>query len=160
MTETTGDERRAQFTTGLRQIADWLDEHPEVPLPPSFATSFTAYVFDKASAAACARAMGNAEKRVPTHNAEKLDLVRTFAGFEYIVRTPRDEVCERVVVGRREVEVEEPDPAAVAALPKRKRTEVVEDVEWRCGPLLAEPLPHRVPDFDLGPLDDAAEVTG
>jgi hypothetical protein len=45
-------------------------------------------------------------------------------------------VCERVVVATREVEMEEPDPVAVAALPKVTRTVTVEDVEWKCAPLL------------------------
>ena len=44
-------------------------------------------------------------------------------------------MCERVVVGTREVEVEEADPAAVAALPKVKRTvTVVSTSRWKTPP--------------------------
>lgn len=30
----TDNERRAQFIAGLRELADWLDAHPEAPIPP------------------------------------------------------------------------------------------------------------------------------
>lgn len=53
------------------------------------------------------------------------------------VYASREDVCERVVVGTREVEVEEPDPEALAAVPTVKRTEIVEVVEWQCHPILA-----------------------
>lgn len=46
----------------------------------------------------------------------------------------RNQVCERVVTGTREVEEEIVDPAA----PKIKRSRTEEIVEWRCTPLLAE----------------------
>lgn len=67
--------------------------------------------------------------------------VLTFGDVVLRVYSTREQVCERVVVGTREVEVEEPDPQeverAIAALPKTRRVETVEDVEWRCTPLLA-----------------------
>jgi hypothetical protein len=48
----------------------------------------------------------------------------------------RNEVCEKVVTGTREVTKEVPDPEALAAVPKVTVTETVEDVEWRCHPIL------------------------
>jgi hypothetical protein len=50
----------------------------------------------------------------------------------------RDQVCERVVTGVETVTREVPDPEALAAVPTVEVTETVEQVEWRCGPLLAE----------------------
>jgi hypothetical protein len=49
----------------------------------------------------------------------------------------RAQVCERVVVGTREVEEEIPDPEALAAVPKVTVKKTVEDIEWVCSPLLA-----------------------
>lgn len=54
------------------------------------------------------------------------------------IYSDRDAVCTRVVVGTREVEVEEPDPEALAAVPTVTRTVTVEDVQWQCHPLLAD----------------------
>jgi len=90
--------KRDAHTDGLRQIADFLDMHPEVPRP-----------------------------------------YHLLDGKYYIYLHGDDhraQVCERVVVGTREVEVEEADPAAVAALPKVKHVKVIEDVEWVCSPAL------------------------
>lgn len=50
----------------------------------------------------------------------------------------RDEVCERVVTGTREVTEEVPDPEALAAVPKVVVTKTVEDVKWICRPLLGD----------------------
>jgi len=45
-------------------------------------------------------------------------------------------VCERVVVRTEEIESEEVDPAALAALPKVTVRKQVDVVEWRCPELL------------------------
>ena len=52
------------------------------------------------------------------------------------VYSDREVVCERRVTGTREVEVEEQDPEALAQVPVRTVTKVVEDVEWVCTPIL------------------------
>jgi hypothetical protein len=136
--KTTPDE----FIEGLRQIADFLVEHPEVPKPYHLmGTEFYIYLFgddQRATLTTIAKAMGRAEKKV---DGDRFLVSRQFAGITLIAQADRAEVCERVVVGTREVEVEEPDPAALAAVPKVKRTTVVEDVEWRCTPLLADERP-------------------
>ena len=49
----------------------------------------------------------------------------------------REEVCERVVVGTREVTRTTKDPELLAQLPDVTVTETEEVVEWRCSPLLA-----------------------
>jgi hypothetical protein len=137
---------REAYIDGLRQIADFLAAHPEVPLPYLDSTAHTGgrhqstlsiYLWDRDTMATVARAMGQATKS--THESTRqFYLTRRFAGIDLVASVPRNEVCQRIVVGTSEVEVEEPDPAAVAALPKVKRTEVVEQVEWRCMPLLGD----------------------
>lgn len=143
-TEQHDDPERAAFTTGLRQIADWLDAHPEVPLPylSSVATgryepTLPWYLMagERDVIAAMGRAMGTFDKR---GDDDKFRIFRRFAGIAVCAQIDRDEVCERVVIGTREVTEEVPDPEALAAVPKVTVTTTVEDVEWRCMPLLAE----------------------
>ena len=141
------DPRRAAYIDGLRQIADWLEQHPDVPLPYlGFAGStklqaqnvpaVPIYVWDdqRQRMAAIARAMGGAEKDAA---GDRFRLTRHFAGIAVVASAERDQVCERIVVGTREVTEEVPDPEALAAVPKVTVTKTVEDVEWRCGSLLA-----------------------
>lgn len=61
----------------------------------------------------------------------------TFGNVTLAVYSQREQVCERIVVGTREIEVEEPDPELLAKVPTVKRTKKVEDVRWECTPLLA-----------------------
>lgn len=134
---------RAAYTAGLRQLADILDNHPEVPLPVNGRgglhterISFNFWSDDAASAmSATRRALG-----VPVDKDDSIDgyykLLGSLHGLYFQMTAMRDAVCERVVVATREVEVSEPDAAAVAALPKVTRTVKVEDVRWKCTPLL------------------------
>lgn len=141
------DNTRQDFIDGLHQIADFLAEHPEVPLPymgPSpgakvWGSSMPIYlVSDKGqreTLAEIARAMGSVEKHVDD-GLGRFYVVRHFAGIALVASAERSEVCERVVTGTREVTTEVPDPEALAAVPKVSVTTVVEDVEWVCSPLL------------------------
>jgi hypothetical protein len=150
MTTTVAD-NRTEFISSMRELLDWLTDHPEVKRPYHLmGREFYIYLFgddSRAQLATIARAMGKAEKRA---DGDKYRVSRKFGTITLIAQANRADVCERVVVGTREVEVEEPDPAALAALPKVKRTAVVEDVEWVCGSLLADPAPAD--DFDLAPV--------
>lgn len=146
------DPERAGYTAGLRQIADWLDAHPEVPLPyigahspgsplPSLSI-FVQQPWDdnqpsvREQMATIARAMGRANK-APGRVDGTFVVWRSFAGINVHASAHREEVCERVVVGSHEVTEEVPDPEALAAVPKVKRTKTVEQVKWVCSPLLA-----------------------
>lgn len=149
------DPARAAYTQGLREIADWLDAHPEVKLPhigahipgcelPSLPIWIRApYKWDddqrdaRARLAEIARAMGRANKGPGLVDGTFI-VWRQFAGLAVFAQTERDEVCEKVVTGTREETVEVPDPEALAAVPKVTVTRTVEDVEWVCSPLLAE----------------------
>ena len=125
MTNPTEQDRRAAYTAGLRQLADILDAHPEVPLPyegtgKSLGKRISFYYLGdkdpRAALAAARRAFG-----VPMEKNDSIDssfsLTGSLAGLHFALTAEREAVCERVVVGTREVEVE--------------------DVEWRCTPLLA-----------------------
>lgn len=139
--ETRVAAERTAFASGLRKLADLLEQHPELELP------YTGHAFgaginwiplggdgQKAQAATFARLIpGKVDKAV---RGEAFDLIGSIDGLRVKMIVDRDEVCERVVVGTETIEVTEPDPEAVAALPTVTRTEVHEIVEWRCGSLL------------------------
>lgn len=133
----TETDRRAEFNEGLRLIAEFLVEHPEVPQPYHLMGSeFYIYLHgeeSRAQLATIARAFGRAEKRF---EGVRFEVSRRFAGINLIAQAQRAEVCERVVTGTREVSKEVPDPEALAAVPKVTVTETVEDVKWVCHPIL------------------------
>lgn len=126
------DERDATIA-GLRGAADFFEQNPAAPLTWTLDIGY--HCSDRDEFVAAARALGRADKDFSSGFAS---VTRDFGGGIVVrYQAYRSEVCERVVVGTREVEVEEPDPEIVAALPKVKRVETVEEVEWRCEPLLA-----------------------
>ena len=117
---------RQAFIDGLHQIADFLAEHPEVPLPHLGSYVTGEYQPTLGVLAQCesqdsrdqrtiladaARAMGKAEKST----FHEFAIWRRFAGIVFAVYAERDEVCERVVTGTREVTEEVPDPEALKA---------------------------------------------
>jgi len=141
----TDTDKRAAYIEGLHQIADFLAEHPEVPLPhlsshigDEYGPILTIWLVRgdaREAMATVARAMGKAEKIVDERTGE-FKIYRQFAGFKLVASAGREEVCERVVTGTREIVEEVPDPDALAAVPKVTVTKVVEDIEWVCQPLL------------------------
>lgn len=136
-----------QTAAGLRELADFIDANPDLPgLRHTFA-NVSVFPRDKEGVAAWARAAMKA-----TGKASKLqdgtwagvqlefgpDREHTGRPVRIAVRIEREEVCERVVTGTRLETKEVPDPEALAAVPLVTVTETVEDVEWRCLPLLAD----------------------
>ena len=130
--------RRAAYTAGLRALADVLDKHPEVPLPyagdlGAIDFYFTSCDDPRAAMAAAARAIPCKWDKRTTANGSFFYLSGHLAGLRIDLTANRDDVCERVVVGVEDKEVEEEVTPAVV----RKVTKPVEVVEWRCGSVLA-----------------------
>lgn len=135
---------RDSFIRGLRELAEFLEQRPEMPVVvwPEKLTLLSSVA--GAALIRCARQMGYADKVVSDGYFE---LHRRFGdgSVTFQLYAPREEVCERVVTGTREVVSEVPDPVMVAAVPKVRRVEVVEDVEWRCpDSLLSDAVPAGV----------------
>lgn len=138
-------DNRQAFTDGLHQIADFLTEHPEVPLPylqssVAGTPTPTLYIYlvsgdQREDLATITRALGSVEKIV-SEQTRQFYVRRQFAGIALVASADRDEVCERRVTGTREVTREVLDPERLAAVPKVSVTEVIEDVEWVCTSLL------------------------
>lgn len=146
--DTSTDTRRAESTAGLRSLADWFDQHPEIDLPyqatgSPVPASFSVGIFasDAASErgeddtaerfAHAVKALGGERQKSATDTAMRV--TRTFGpGLELDVWASRSRVCEAIVVGTKAVTREEIVTPAVTRL-------VVEDqdvIEWRCAPLL------------------------
>lgn len=135
---------RTEYTKGLRQLADILDSHPDLPLPWSGTTNSSLAIFTQTreQVATFARLIpGKLTKKVNNDDAYYgFELRGAICGLNVLIYAPRAEVCERVVLGTREVTVPAtPRRPAVKALPATTTT--IEDVQWLCGSLLApEPV--------------------
>ncbi|MBP2704474.1 hypothetical protein JOL79_11675 [Microbispora sp. RL4-1S] len=143
---------RHEYIRGLRALADALENHPELPLPyqgshPNYGRlsfHFLSSENPRAEMAAARRALGVPLEKDARDGDTYLDLKGNLHGLYFLLTAFRKDVCERVVTGTREVEIEEPDPAAVASLPKVKTTVTIEDVEWVCHPILAGAAAEQV----------------
>jgi hypothetical protein len=125
------EQERAEKIAGLRKLANWLEAQPEAQMPPQIAIA--EWCKTKQTLADRMRQLGGHWEKQENPTDGYFELHLNFSpGIYYELFAKRENVCERVVIGTKEVEVEGPDPAAVEALPKLKRTETIEDVEWVC----------------------------
>lgn len=132
---TQNQDNRADYTDGLRQLADLLDENPDVPLPyqgtrESMPIAIFCFEDAKAVLAKLARRLHGVSKEP---DGEYYDLAGRLAGLEIRVTARRSDVCEKVVIGTETVTEMVPDPDA----PLVEVTREVEQVEWICSPILS-----------------------
>lgn len=125
-------DNRKEKIEGLRSIANFLEDHPELPLPDM---DFRIYSLNsKEEAQAVARAFGNFEKGYSNWYAT---LTKAFVKGEFGAEVAlsyvfnREAICERKVVGVRTIPAE-----FVPAHTTEARTEEI--VEWDCGSILGE----------------------
>ena len=110
-----------EYADGLRQIADWYEEHPEIPVPHMDSVDIYA-VRDRDDLQRVARALGHCEKDSAT--AESLfALKRRFGALWLRFCWNRAQVCTRRVIGVEEI--------AEHVIPACTR----EIVEWDCEPI-------------------------
>lgn len=138
---------RDGYIEGLRMLADLLEAKSDLPLPydgskNSPLLTMILHGDNRTELAAAVRALPCRLEKVA--DGDHFKLRGQLSGLHVQLLTYRKDICERVVTGTRQVEVTEPDPAAVAALPKVTRTETVEDVEWICPPSLLAPAKEAV----------------
>lgn len=126
MTEPTND----ALVQGLRDLADFMEQNSD--LDWSYCKpDISAIVLGGEKVAAFAAIPGGWDKRVYDHETGgNFELRRKFGPVKFSVIAPRDDVCERRVVGVETVEI--PDPAAPKVTVER------EIVEWDCKPVLAQ----------------------
>ncbi|GGM64317.1 hypothetical protein GCM10012275_38600 [Longimycelium tulufanense] len=134
-----------QQAAGLRALADLIEDNPALAerlrysLERIISPLFSGENDHKALLAAFARAGKRHGAQITKDSDGKYFGVNlTWGPVTLYVYAERERVCERVVVGTETVTEEVPDPEVVAAAPTVTRTRTVEQVEWRCTPLLAE----------------------
>ena len=111
-----------EYADGLRQIADWYEEHPEIPVPHLDSVDIYT-VRDRDDLRRVARALGHCEKG--SASAESLFVLkRQFGALWLQFYWHREQVCTRRVVGVTEV--------AEQFIPAHTR----EIVEWDCESIL------------------------
>lgn len=125
----------AEVADGLRQLADFIETHPELPRPTYLQTPhvWCPRGIDEVQAVIRA-ALASGVEVVKHHSDSQRNVGLQFGPLQALALINKAEVCERVVVGTQTVKV--PDPAFVP--PETPMVEqTVEVTEWRCRPLLA-----------------------
>jgi len=113
---------RENYTSGLRELADFIDAHPDFG---AYKQSYYIFTYNKEKFARLARQLGTAEK---TECGDYYSITRWFGPHALQLTIGREMVCERVKVGTRIVA--KPDPDAIAKVPT---IDVEEDIyEWKC----------------------------
>jgi hypothetical protein len=110
-----------EFARSLRALAKFYEEHPEFRVP----ADVRVYLFpEKEELAAITRALAPCEKQ--SLGGNWFILQRRFGKKLYIeANWTRSDVCERVVVGTKEIVEKVP-------VSFETQTKTVEVVEWRC----------------------------
>ena len=109
-----------EMIQGLRGLATLLENHLELPVHSS--VSVLGRAADKEHLAACARAMGSVDKIMDNNY---FNIRKSFGPITYEVYAPREEVCERVVVGTKHI------PASFVPEQYSEAHEE-EIIEWHC----------------------------
>jgi hypothetical protein len=145
MTDNT--ELAAQQAAGLRQLADIIQANPHLAgdMRHTLRNSLLAMPLhntevtdERARLTEWVRLTKTAGAAITKDaSSDRFEVTINFGAVAVRVIAHRDQVCERVVTGIREVTEEVPDPEALAAVPTVTQTRVVEDVDWVCRPLLA-----------------------
>lgn len=143
-TNSSADER-AEYIAGLRMLADLLEQNPHLKLPFYGDISPMRVLVcndepqeQREQLAMWARVLpGQKDKQAGGTTDQFLMLGANLRGIRIEVQADRDDVCERIVLGKKTVVETVPDPAYMAAAPMVERETVEEIVEWRCGAILS-----------------------
>jgi hypothetical protein len=119
------------YANGLREIADWIEAHPEVEIPENNISCYT--MNTKADASRVLRSMSPCKKE---YSSELFQIKRKFGPITLSYVMYRKAVCVAKVVGKKVVP-ETREPARTIEIPEKVTPEHTEDIiEWDC----TEPL--------------------
>jgi len=126
-----------EYADSLRTIAKFFEEHEELPLPHDADTFNYFSAYTKPEMALVAHALGSSTKEFTD---SMFHLNHQFGTIKFSAIAYREEVCERIVVGKKTV------PAhVIPAKPEQYIPSAEEDVvEWRCEPILEVAEPKEV----------------
>lgn len=100
----TNDIRAAKIAD-LRELVDFLDEHPAVPLPFWLTYNHDVWCDDAADLLAKRRELGGKLEKVI--GSDRFGFSRMFGAIKLSLLVSREAVCERVATGTRHVEAVE-----------------------------------------------------
>jgi hypothetical protein len=138
---------RAEYITGLEELAILLERHPEIPIPTHGDLLPMSIYIDSRDPDTSKMRFRDVGKFIRNRTRRPLDKVVTeqaakletrlggLNGLHVAVTANRDVICKRNVIGRRKVTRTVKDPEQVAALPDVVVDDVEEIVEWECPPL-------------------------
>ena len=124
--------KHVEQANALREIARWLENHPEVPLLPEHI-----YVYVGTNSREALQAIikaGRPTRKGGGKQTELLSLVVSFGALKLEYVAWKHAVCEKRVVGTRII----PERMIEATEAKLIPETTEEITEWVCGPLLAE----------------------
>jgi hypothetical protein len=131
-----GETREQQCIRGLRELADWLEAHPEAQQTASYGITLNHPCKDAEELVRLARSLGGRWDKNESSDCY-FTLTRRFGPtVQYDLYVAREAVCTKRLVGTKTRTIEGPDPEDVAALPKVLQTVVEEEFEWDCPPSL------------------------
>lgn len=118
---------RDEVCRGLREVADFLEDNPEAPLPSGqLGIWLSGGSNSKTALAAVARTEGKWKKE---YSAYAFTLSQMFHGIRLAYMTSRGEVCERVVTGKKLI------PLHTSTIEEHYEDEV----EWKCSESILKP---------------------
>jgi hypothetical protein len=141
-----------EYANGLREVANFLEAHPEIELPES---ELNCYRLDnKETAATTARALSHGGRCDKSYEDTLVRLKRTFGPITLQYLGCRSEICEQVRVGTRIVPEQyvAPKPATEAQVIPEHEEAVY---EWHCPPMLSKPgveIPEEQPASMAGSI--------
>jgi len=121
-----------EYAAGLRELADWIEAHPERPRPSGTLTVYS--LNSREEAAACLQALGTCKKE---YTEDNFYLSREFGPIKLTFMFYRSAICSRRVVGQKQVGTQV-IPASIT--PETIIPAHTEDIiEWDCGESLLAP---------------------
>lgn len=125
-----------EYAEGLRQVAAFVESHPEIPIPEATISCYR--MSDKKIAALVARVLSNGGRCDKVFEPAIIRLERIFGAVKLQYIGLRENVCEQVRVGTRLVPERyvPPQPATEGQVIPEHEEAVY---EWRCAPLLGKP---------------------
>lgn len=122
------NDTQRDWITGLRDMADWFEQHPD-RIPPYLPVTVNLFADDRDDLIAYAREFGKADKSVVN---DWFALRKRFGPHAIDANLPREEICRKVVTGTRQV------PAQMI---EAREEEIV---EWVCEDALLAAKPEAV----------------
>ena len=132
-----------EYVSGLRKFADFLEAHPELGVPVE--QRFNVFPRPpqeeiRAHAAKACHTLGHTKKE---EFNDSIQLVGEVAGFKLLVWYNREQICERVELGRKTVPATPRTQEIIIKEAVAEHEEVIWG--WKCQPILGNPAKVEVP---------------